>query len=181
MASFIQTHLKDMNRKTVFDLLSSVDSISRAEISRRTGISSPTVIKIVSYFQEKGLVIELGEGSISTAGRKPQLIRFNPDAAWSIGVVYEGDYLDVGFVDLNGNIKHRKRFKAVANLDEMLELRLPVILRAFMEEFGKPGRAFSASASASPESWIRTRLRSSSPLLSSASKKEETAEASSIG
>ncbi|WP_194843338.1 ROK family transcriptional regulator [Paenibacillus sp. B01] len=137
MASFIQTHLKDMNRKTVFDLLSSVDSISRAEISRRTGISSPTVIKIVSYFQEKGLVIELGEGSISTAGRKPQLIRFNPDAAWSIGVVYEGDYLDVGFVDLNGNIKHRKRFKAVANLDEMLELRLPVILRAFMEEFGE--------------------------------------------
>ncbi|MEK0315669.1 ROK family transcriptional regulator [Cohnella sp. 56] len=136
MASFIQTHLKDMNRKTVFDLLSSVDTISRAEISRRTGISSPTVIKIVSYLQEKGFVIELGEGSISTAGRKPQLIRFNPDAAWSIGVIYEGDYLHVGFVDLNGDIKHLKSFKAAPNLDEMIGLRLPVILNAFIEEFG---------------------------------------------
>ncbi|MDG0790569.1 ROK family protein [Cohnella ginsengisoli] len=136
MTSFIQTHLKDMNRKTVFDLLSSVDTISRAEISRRTGISSPTVIKIVSYLQEKGFVIELGEGSISTAGRKPRLIRFNPDAAWSIGVIYEGDYLNVGFVDLNGDIKHLKSFKVAPNLDEMIGRRLPVILNAFIEEFG---------------------------------------------
>ena len=62
MRAYVAAHLKDMNRKTVYKLISVDREISRTEISRKTGISSPTVIKIVNFLLENGFVMEAGEG-----------------------------------------------------------------------------------------------------------------------
>ena len=83
MKPYVASHLKDMNRKTVYRLLASVGEISKAEISRQTGISSPTVIKIVNFLLANGFITEAGEGD-SALGRKPHILRFNPEAYYSI-------------------------------------------------------------------------------------------------
>ena len=108
-----------MNRKTVYKLVSAVGEISKAEISRQTGISSPTVLKIAGFLLENGFVIEAGEGD-SALGRKPQLLRFNPDAAFSIGVKLDGDHLRLGIVNLLGDIKTMKQVGVKPDFDNII-------------------------------------------------------------
>src|SRR5690554_2751209 len=102
MKPFIASDLKDMNRKTVYYLLAEVGEISKAEIGRRTGISPPTVMKITDFFLKIGLVSEAGEGD-SALGRKPQLLRFNADTAYSIGIEYDGQQISIGIINLQAN------------------------------------------------------------------------------
>jgi predicted NBD/HSP70 family sugar kinase len=101
--AYIASHLKGLNRKTVYQLLQSKGELSKADISRQTGISAPTVIKIIDYFKEIGCVEELGEGETSL-GRKPQMLRFNPQAGYAIGVEYSGVEIKMGIVDFAGNL-----------------------------------------------------------------------------
>lgn len=109
MRRYIASDLKDLNRRTVYDLLVSAGGLSRAEISRRTGISSPTVIKIISHFLDLGFVSFEGEGE-SRVGRKPRILRLNPAAACSVGIDFQGDLLRIGIVDLLGGIIRRDSF-----------------------------------------------------------------------
>ena len=108
MSGFVQSHLKDMNRMQVYRLLSLVRETSKADISRRTGISETTVIKIINFFLDTGLVSESGDGK-SVMGRKPQLLRFNPDTAYAVGVYLEGHFLNIGLVNLIGEVIHHKK------------------------------------------------------------------------
>jgi len=132
---YVASHLKDMNRKTVYKLISSAEEISRAEISRQTGISSPTVIKIVNFFVENGFLTEAGEGE-SAIGRKPQILRFNPEAQYSIGVEFEGDYLKAGIVDLLGNVKVFKQIHVKPDFDMIMGNRLGDIIENIVRETG---------------------------------------------
>jgi len=93
-----------MNRLTVYRLISTEKELSKAQISRITGISAPTVLKIMDFFLDNGLVVESGEGD-SALGRKPQLLRFNPDAFFSLGVLLEGRFLSMGLVNLAGEVR----------------------------------------------------------------------------
>jgi len=120
MRRYIASDLKDMNRRTVYNLLASKQELSRAEISRRTGISSPTVIKIINHFIELGFVTMEGEGQ-SKIGRKPQILRFNANAAFSIGVDLDNSHLRVGIVDLLGGIVALERFDVSPNFIEMIK------------------------------------------------------------
>jgi len=107
MKPYIASHLRDMNRKTVFDLIANVGEISRSEITNLTGISAPTVLKITNYLCENGYIFNSGEGQ-SALGRKPQLLKFNPNFVYSIGIDYEGDYLRMGIVNVNSEIILKK-------------------------------------------------------------------------
>ena len=102
MKSYVSSHLKDMNRRNVYKLLCGLEETSKSELANITGISPPTVMKIIQFLEEKGLVTQVGPGE-AALGRKPQLLRLNKDRFYSIGVVHEGDYLKVGLVKKNGN------------------------------------------------------------------------------
>lgn len=108
MKAYGAAHLKDLNRQKVFQVLSQCDITSKTEISRLTGISVPTVIKIIHFFVEKELVEDLGGGE-AELGRKPQMLRLNKNRYLSIGVVYEGDYLEAGLANLRNEILLTKR------------------------------------------------------------------------
>lgn len=135
MKSYVASHLKDMNRKTVYQLLLSEGEISKAEISRKTGISAPTVIKIIDYFKEIEFVFEAGEGE-SFLGRKPQMLRFNPEAVFTIGIEYEGVHLKTGLVDLGGNIKYFKKFNATPDVNLIMKQELAIKIDSLINESG---------------------------------------------
>ena len=81
MKNYVPSHLKDMNRQIVYQIIKEKESTSKAELAKLTGISSPTVIKIVNFLIEKKLVIEVGQGDFSqsevSVGRKPRMLKLN--------------------------------------------------------------------------------------------------------
>lgn len=104
MKAFDASDVRTMNRRTVFELLLKEGELSKAEISRKSGISAPTVQKIVEFFLDRGIFSEVGVGE-SALGRKPLLLRVEPGSIYTIGVEFEGKSLHLGLVDLQGRIK----------------------------------------------------------------------------
>ncbi len=119
MAAYISSHLKDMNRKKVFEIFLREKVISRTQVGQLTGISMPTVLKIFSYFEEKGLIACAGE-SPSALGRKAQLYRLNAESCLAVGVEIEGDYVNVGIVDLDGKTIALRQERAADAFPELL-------------------------------------------------------------
>ncbi|MFR9160964.1 MAG: ROK family protein [Ruthenibacterium lactatiformans] len=109
MEPYLPNYLKGKNRRLVFDLLRERGQMSRAEITRDTGMSFPTAMKVVDAFLEKGLLVELDEtGPAAGAGRKGRLLRFEPGAYRAVGVECEGRFARVGLADMVGGVQARE-------------------------------------------------------------------------
>lgn len=108
MESFQPSYLKTKNRKLVLDLFSEKITLSRAEITRLTGMSFPTVLKIVDRLIELGIVIELEETEqMEGAGRKGHLLQYNPNAYYAISVIAEGEQVCAGLIDMQGKCRYK--------------------------------------------------------------------------
>ncbi len=137
MKPYIASNLRDMNRKTVFDLIANVGEISRSEITQLTGISAPTVLKITNYLCDNGFIINAGEGQ-SALGRKPQILKFNPNFAYSIGVEYEGDYLKMGIVNVSSEIILKKTIHVKNDFTDVISRILIDNVESLIHDSGVP-------------------------------------------
>lgn len=127
MAKYDSSHLKNMNTKLVFQEFRNNESIFINEISRSTKISAPTVIKVVDFLLEKELIVE--HSSVNTSvGRKPNMLKINNDKYFSIGVIFEGEYLIMGIVDLSGNILNFLQIRCGHNFEASLFLNIDKLL-----------------------------------------------------
>lgn len=135
--AYVASNLKAMNRKLVFAALRAHDEISRTEISRETGISAPTVMKIVQYLETRGYVQTAGAAH-TEVGRKPQMLRFNRRAGFVMGVEYTGDELRLGLVDFGENLVRLLRVPASANLVHAVGRELPDRIDRLIAESGWP-------------------------------------------
>lgn len=132
MEAKVAADLKISNRRTVYSLLKHGGEISRTDIIRHTGISSPTVLKITDYFISQGLIVEAGEG-VAHLGRKPTLLRIVPDRVYTIGAIFDGRALSIGLVDLLGVPRSLFRTQVEASLERLLVENLPEQILRFME------------------------------------------------
>lgn len=113
MKSYIPTYLKNQNRITVLNLFLEHQALTRTDISKATGISLPTVMKITDFLSSKDFLINDAEAISSSAsglGRKSQLLRLNESAYSAIGIYFEGSYLHIGLIDLGYNLIGEKTF-----------------------------------------------------------------------
>lgn len=106
MPAYIPEYLKSKNRKVVFDLFIKDKTLSRAEIVQKTEMSFPTVSKAVEFLISRDIVRETeGEPEESSGpGRKRHRLEFNSSAYCALTVNFEGQYAEIGLVDLSGNI-----------------------------------------------------------------------------
>jgi glucokinase-like ROK family protein len=75
-----------LNKIKVLNIIREQGQVSRADIAKMSGISAPTVTRIVnSLTNVEGLVREIGSGT-STGGRRPTLIEFSGLDNFVIGV-----------------------------------------------------------------------------------------------
>lgn len=103
--SYIQSDLKVSNRRTVYNTLFREKKISRAELSHTLGISGATILKIIDYFAAKGICFYEEAGvSYKSVGRKPTMLRFNPNFAHIAAVFVEGEYISIAIVNMDGEI-----------------------------------------------------------------------------
>lgn len=105
MTSYVPEYLKARNRKTVFDLFLHERELSRAEIVQRTKMSFPTASKAVDFLISRGIISEIGsEEPAARPGRRRRNLRFNPSAYAALALNFEGSMLEVGLVDLAGQL-----------------------------------------------------------------------------
>jgi len=135
MSLYVQSHLKDMNRQVVFNVIAGKGVTSKAEISKLSGISVPTVIKIVNYLIEANLVKEIGAGE-SNLGRKPQLLTLNEDLMYFAVFFLEGEFLTYGLADITGKIVHKKILRAHTPFGDVMARIESDLIDALLDETG---------------------------------------------
>src|SRR5215471_3149171 len=99
--------LKHLNERTVLDMLRAHAPISRAEISRRAGISKPTVSLALQSLLDAGLVREVEH---DPGGPSYGAVFFEPvpDAALVLGLDLGARFLRGALCDLTGEIRARQ-------------------------------------------------------------------------
>lgn len=106
MLKYAPDYLKIENRKKIFDLFVKERELSRAEIVRRTGMSFPTASKAVDYLISRDIVTENdlipGKGGL---GRKSRLLHLNTRSYYGASIVFEGNFVEYGIVNLAGELQ----------------------------------------------------------------------------
>jgi glucokinase-like ROK family protein len=78
-------YINKMNKIKIINLIRNNEGISRADISKKTGLSAPTVSRIVENLINEDLVHEIGEGE-SHGGRRPTLLKFLDHNNFIVGI-----------------------------------------------------------------------------------------------
>jgi predicted NBD/HSP70 family sugar kinase len=99
--------LKRLNERTVLEAIRSGAPISRAEISRRAGISKPTVSLALQTLVDAGLVREAARGP---SGPSYGAVFFEPvpEAAYVLGLDLGARFLRGAVCDLAGEVRARQ-------------------------------------------------------------------------
>jgi len=108
--------INKLNKIKVLGLIRETGPVSRADLVKRTGLSAPTVTRIVDgLIHAEKLVAEVGMGS-SSGGRPPLLVKFNSEQNYVIGI-------DLGATFTRG---------ALSNLDGKFinEIKIPTRLES---------------------------------------------------
>lgn len=120
--------LKHLNERTVLEAIRSGAPISRAEISRRAGISKPTVSLALQSLLEAGLV---REATSEPVGPRYGAVFFEPvpEAALVLGLDLGGRFLRGAICDLQGDIRARVdvETEGAAILDQISDLRTRLV------------------------------------------------------
>jgi predicted NBD/HSP70 family sugar kinase len=105
--------LKDLNERAVLETIRGGAPISRAQISRRAGISKPTVSLALQALLEAGLV---REASSDPAGPRYGATFFEPvpDAALVLGLDLGARFLRGAICDLTGDVRARQDVELAA-------------------------------------------------------------------
>jgi predicted NBD/HSP70 family sugar kinase len=98
----------------VLDLIRSRGVVSRTELADRSGLTSPSITRVVRKLLEDGLIVETGTGDF-TGGKRRTLLQLNPTSRRAVGISI--DEVDVTFVvaDLNGLVLARRVAKGAGN------------------------------------------------------------------
>jgi len=89
------------NKRTVIKLIKQETQISRSDITRETGLTPPSVKRIVDeLIQSSGLIEYLGVGD-SSGGRPPVVVKFKNEYNYVIGIDLGATYIRGCLVDLN--------------------------------------------------------------------------------
>ncbi len=97
--------IRNFNEYLILELIVNEDGLSRAEISRRTGLSKPTVSSAVHNLLFHRLVVETGPDT-NQQGRKGQVLEFNPQVFHIFLLDINAGGIQTGMTDLSGKVRN---------------------------------------------------------------------------
>lgn len=132
------TKIRKEHTMQILDHIRRNAPVSRTGICKDTGISKPTVTRVIEKLKADGLILETGYVD-SASGRKPVHIELNPDAFYAIGVNVTLNSVYVTLVDLCMNIiiSNKVDIRNLRSSDELLE-RISECTLMIMKDSGKP-------------------------------------------
>jgi predicted NBD/HSP70 family sugar kinase len=136
--------LKDLNERAVLETIRAGAPISRAEISRRAGISKPTVSLALQALLDAGLV-RSAEPAEDGPRYGATFFEPEPDAAAVLGLDLGARYLRGGISDLSGEVRARLDVE-LAGADARVVLDAAAELKdRLVEASGLPGERIGAA------------------------------------
>ncbi|MFZ5989225.1 MAG: ROK family protein [Bacillota bacterium] len=100
--------LKEFNQTSILEMVRVHKAISRAKLSRLTGLTPTSISGIVSELLKMGYISERGIGE-SKGGRKPKLVELKPDSLYAVGVDIDVNYISIILMDSTSRIIEEKR------------------------------------------------------------------------
>ncbi len=126
-----------LNRQRLLEAIRRLGPISRADLSKRTHLSPPTVSALVEELVgEAGLLREVGIG-VSSGGRPPILLEFNADYGCLVGVDIGSRTLRFALADLQGRVLARDEQRTRA---DSCDATIDQVLHGIESIFRKAGR-----------------------------------------
>lgn len=101
-----QTSIKVENTSSILRAIYESNDISRADLVRLTGLTAPTVSRIVSFLADQGIVTET-PGESTGVGRKPIVLHFNGRSRYVVAIDFAWGRVRVAIMDLGGGILDR--------------------------------------------------------------------------
>ena len=95
-----------MNTKVLLDIIRRQQPLSRADLSRKSGLQPSTVSLIVDELIASGWVLE-GENSKSARGRRPTMLSLNPKRC-VIAVDIHPSQVTLAVIDIGGHIASQR-------------------------------------------------------------------------
>ncbi|NBD24657.1 ROK family transcriptional regulator [Paenibacillus glycinis] len=99
-----------MNRLLVLEMIRQHRPVSRAEVSKLSGMSATAIGRIVGDLIEGGLVRETDQYS-SGVGRRATMLDIDIHSILSVGVEVDRNVAKIGLIDLDGNIVAQRRYE----------------------------------------------------------------------
>lgn len=93
--------IRDINRRLILETIIQEETISRASLAQRTGLTKATVSAIVANLMEQNLILEIGSDNTSL-GRKPILLTFNANCGSVISLDLNNTTISVLTSNLRG-------------------------------------------------------------------------------
>jgi len=123
--AYAPSYIKYKNRKLIFNMFLENEALSRAEITRKTTMSFPTVMKVVEFLLQKNIIVECGDtvANDEGLGRRSKLLSLNANAYLAIGLEFEGKFVHIGLVNLKGDILAERTLK-MKSTDKRFDLRV---------------------------------------------------------
>ncbi|WP_395242709.1 ROK family protein [Agromyces sp. MMS24-K17] len=112
-SSTLGATIDDIRRQNLAQVLRLVHRdgpLSRAEITRATGLNRSTIGGLVTELSHRGLVVENPAAAVRKVGRPSPSVAAS-DQATAIAVNPEVDAIDVALVGLSGRVLHRVRYR----------------------------------------------------------------------
>lgn len=113
--------VREINRKQVITCVIQFGPIPRIEICNRTGLSKPTVTRVIEKLMTEGLFVET-DTIESNRGRRPVNIDVNASSRYFIGLNLSKNTLGAALVDLKMNIveKRLRSLKEISSTELLL-------------------------------------------------------------
>jgi glucokinase len=97
--------LRRANCQAVLTALRDHSGIGRREIARLTGLSFPTVCRVINELVGNGTVTEIGAVNLRGARRKTALLDIDPNGGWVVALDIGGSRIRAAAMDLSGKLR----------------------------------------------------------------------------
>ena len=118
--------IRDMNSHLILEMILKEDTISRAALSKASGLTKATVSAIVQKLIEQNLVIEVGNDNTSL-GRKPTLLTFHANCGYALSIDVNANTISAMICNLRGENCRLKLYPNHAGREEILPLLISII------------------------------------------------------
>ncbi|WP_445192712.1 ROK family transcriptional regulator [Sphingomonas sp. Tas61C01] len=130
----------DYNQRTVLNAIRRAGETTRTKLAAQTGLSTPTVVGIVTRLVELGLVVPLDKIR-GRRGQPAKRMGVAADGAYGVGLNIDRDHLTLVVVDLAGDVRWRRTVEtAFALPDAVVTFAGEAVAAALAETAIDPAR-----------------------------------------
>ncbi|MGC9512722.1 MAG: ROK family transcriptional regulator, partial [Fidelibacterota bacterium] len=99
------SYLKKVNETRLLYIIYKEGPVSRVDLSREASMSKAAVSEIINRLCDAGMLQEVGKGqSTSKGGKRPTLIRLNPDRGYVFGLEIKRSETIIALANIDGDL-----------------------------------------------------------------------------